>query len=926
MNAVPAPATTAADPFSAVQSALENAALAASSLPLINALKLSWKSARANAADINRAQGGRAAGEALSLHADRMLELLLKHALQRAGLSENANGVAVVALGSYGRRELAPYSDIDMMLLHSEHIKATQLDALVGALLHPMWDCGLQIGHAVRCPEECLNTMADSGDNTLETATSLLESRHVAGDQAFSDAFCKQAMPAFFQKRGRAFVDAKFEETIKRWQGQSVFRTQPNIKDSPGALRDYQLAVWIDKASQLSDHLPRLKDRPLVSVISIDEARAGYEKLLTLRVSLQALCGRKQDVLDFQMQQAVAADLGYENGDELQAIDLLLRDYYRAAIAVHRLAQSVTRRYLEERAIASRDIEKLRRRKLDNEFTRVGDYIYASRDGLLSGPDWLEVALRAFLQSARQNARVGTDIVAAIRARLPEMNDAVRKDALAVAHFEALMRMRDHVGNTLRSMRDCGLLGAWLPEFGEIEGMVISDAYHDFTVDEHTLLVVRAADELYKSVANIDAFRRKILEALPRPHVLRLACLFHDLGKSRGAAGHSERGALMIPAIGERLGLSDNTIRTLIFLLQEHLTLSKISQRRDTGDVHMIQDLAAKIATKERLDLLFLLTYCDSISVGQGAYPLWKDALLTELYKDILAQISVKPGSGVIVLNSAGIAAAGSANLSDEKILLEERLKVWATNPSDLALALAHCRLVPSRYLVEVGYDDAVLHIEALKSMKSENKDSSATVRGSGALVDMWVVSSDRPKRFAQICGALLGENVSVVSAIAYTRGDGIILDHFRLAPGTDSMDTDAAFWKKVAATVEAVLGGRSDFMSKIESVRRRIPRIPRVKRDIEPAVRVDNKLTDKFTVVDVKCGDRVGLLYSLSRAIADLNCDIHFAKIATNMGLVTDVFYITESGGGQVLETEKLLNIKRLLKAVAEDYMVEKR
>lgn len=911
------------DPFIPVAAELENLKdNAPPGAAIISALKTAWRTGRAKAAELNRAQGGRAAGELLTAYADRMLEILLKFALNRAGLPQRTKGVSIVALGSYGRAELAPYSDIDMMLLHREDLKEEHLDALVGNILHPMWDCGLQVGHAVRSPEDSKRRMDDIDDSTLETATSLLEARFVSGDRAFSDAFCKVDMPAFFQRSGRKFVEAKFQEAISRWQGQSVYRTQPNIKDSPGALRDFQLALWIDKASQLSGHLPRLKDRPLVSEASINDARAGYEKMLTLRVALHTLCGRKQDVLDFQMQQSVATELAYESTDELQDVDLLLKDYYRSATAVHRLAQTVTRRYLEETAVASRNYEKLRRRRLDEDFTRVGDYLYASRDNMFAGNDWLELAMRAYVHAARQTIRVGTDIVASIRARLPELNDAQRRDAGAREHIETLIRMRANVGNTLRAMRDAGLLGAYLPEFGEIEGLVISDAYHDYTVDEHTLLVVRAADELYLSVEKHDQFRRKILETLPRPHLLRLACLFHDLGKSRGAAGHSERGAVMLPAIGERLGLSDSTLRTLIFLVQEHLLLSKISQRRDTGDVELLKELATKIHSKERLDLLFLLTYCDSISVGQGAYPLWKDALLSELYKDILRFIDPSKASGTFVLY--GIDSSGAS--PEERCLLEERLKAWAKTDEDRALAEEHCQAVPRRYLVEVGFDDAVLHLETIKALRAEKQDSRAIVRGSGALVDMWIVSSDRPKRFAQICGSFLGEGVSVVSAIAYTRKDGWILDHFRIAPGLDAQHTDDEFWQRVAANVDSALRGQGDFTGKIESARRRIPRTPRPSRKIEPVVQVDNKLSSQFTVVDVKCADRIGLLYSLSRALADLSCDIHFAKIATNQGLVTDVFYVTEAAGGQVTDVEKMANVRRLLKAVAEDYMEAKR
>jgi [protein-PII] uridylyltransferase len=955
MNAPLPPSASAAllaasqvDPIIAVETAL--AKLAPNSAPgisFIGAMKNAWNSARGAAAQTNRIHGGRAAGELLAAAADRLLSLLLIFAAQRAGMIESGPvtaaasggsdvaaapaggndargtvpGVALLAMGSYGRRELAPHSDIDLLLLHGDNIPDEKLEAFVGNLLRPLWDCGWQVGHAVRSKAECIRAMEDAaaGDNAVETATSVLEARFVTGDREFADSFYKDDLQDFFKRRGRAFVDAKFEETIKRWQGWSVYRTQPNLKESPGALRDYQLAVWIDRASQLSGHLPRLQHRPLVSETAIAEAQAGYERLLTFRCSLHALCRRKQDVLDFAMQQAVADDLGYVTQEEFRGQEQLLRDYYRSATAVHRLANTVTRRYLEERAVATRDIERLRRRRIDADFTRIGDYLYASRDDLFAGDDWIEPAFRAFLHSARLTIRVSTDVAEAIRSRIPNITDAQRRSPDAAAHFDTLIRSRENVAMALRAMRDIGLLGAYMPEFSEIEGLVISDVFHDYTVDEHTLYVVEAADRLYQSVETFDQFRRRILENLPRPQILRLACLFHDLGKCRGAPGHSERGALMMPQIGERMGLSEADVRTLIFLVQEHLTLSKVSQRRDTGEGLLLKNLAEKIGTKERLDLLFLLTYCDSISVGHGSYPLWKDALLAELYKGILQHIKVEPAD-------APPPSTESQRLTppvfaDDPGALEARLLAWASNDSDRALALEHCHRVPKRYMVEVRLDEAVSHLETLRRMRMSGQEAAAAVRGSGDLVDMWVVSTDRPKRFSQICGSFLGAGVNVISAIAYTREDGIILDHFRIAPGLEGGRPDAGFWAKIAQTVEDTLHGKGDFRARIETARKRIPRVPLISRRIEPEIRVDNKLSDKFTVVDVICGDRIGLLYGLSRALADLSCDIHFAKISTNQGLVTDVFYISESGGGQVSDPEKMTNIRRLLKAVAADF-----
>jgi [protein-PII] uridylyltransferase len=384
----------------------------------------------------------------------------------------------------------------------------------------------------------------------------------------------------------------------------------------------------------------------------------------------------------------------------------------------------------------------------------------------------------------------------------------------------------------------------------------------------------------------------------------------------------------MMPRIGERLGLIAADVRMLIFLVQEHLTLSKVSQRRDPGEGGLLKNLAEKIGSKEKLDLLYLLTYCDSISVGQGSFPLWKDALLAELYLGIAQQISTpehKGGTSILMAN-VGIPAATKSGFAagvfaDDPNALEARLQTWAQSDEDRALAAEHCRRVPKRYLVEVSYEEACFHLETLKRMRASNKEAAAAVRGSGDLVDMWVVSTDRPKRFSQICGAFLGHGVNVISAIAYTRDDGIILDHFRVTLGFDSDSGDEELWKKIAAGIEDTLMGKGDFLKKIEAARRRIPRTPLISRRIDPEIRVDNKLSDKFTIVDVICGDRIGLLYGLSRALADLSCDIHFAKISTNQGLVTDVFYISEFGGGQIADPEKMLNVKRLLKAVGSDF-----
>jgi [protein-PII] uridylyltransferase len=916
------PAPSGDDPLAGLKTALEQLAPAAApGISSIAATRSAWGFARTRTAQVNRVQGGPAAGAGLADFTDALLKVLLAFAARRAGLMEkdehgqalNLPGVAILALGSYARRDMAPYSDIDLLVLHADGVREDTLELLAGNLLRPLWDAGLQVGHAVRSREQCLAAAKElsAGNEVLESTTAMLEARFVAGDSTVADRFYTEDLPQFFRTYGRNFVDAKHEETIARWQGLSVYRTQPHLKNSPGAMRDYQTALWIDRASHLSGYLARLQDRPLVSPEAIADARTGYERLLTFRIALHALCQRRQDVLDYAMQEAVAEDLGYKPTDELRASERLLRDYYRAATAIHRLAQTVTRRYLEERAIALNDAERMRRQKVDDDFVRVGDYLYLTRHDVFDGAYWLEPAMRAFLHAARLGLTVSQEIAEAVRARAAEMSDIQRDHPAAALHFGALLRLKANVGRTLRAMRDAGLLGAYIPEFGEVEGVALHDLLHDYTVDEHTLLAVEAVDDLYRSAELGDQFRLHVLECLPRPLLLRLACLFHDLGKSRGAAGHSQRGALMIPGVGERLGLSAADERTLIFLVQEHLLLSKVSQRRDPGEGELLRGLAEKIATKERLDLLYLLSYCDARAVGHGAYPAWKDALLTELYRGILARLPQ--------------AAAPAETPVAAPTAIEAGLQAWARNDEDRALAEEHCRRVPLRYLAEVSIEEAVLHLETLKRMRTAGKEAVAAVAGEGGLVDIWVVSTDRPRRFSQICGAFLSQGVNIVSAIAYTRADGIILDHFRVTPGPYG-GVRPDFWERVATGIEESLAGTGDMTAKIEDARRRIPHTPQLRVNIPPEVRVDNKVSSRFTVVDVICGDRIGLLYGLSRALADLNCDIHFAKIATTQGVATDVFYVTEIGGGQVTDRERIANLRRLLSAVAADFQEEKR
>ncbi|GMV79539.1 MAG: bifunctional uridylyltransferase/uridylyl-removing enzyme [Planctomycetota bacterium] len=909
------------DAFGALEKALSDLSPgSAPGLSVLGALKGTWAAVRRHSVALNKVAGGGEAGLFLSDHADRMLRTLLDFAGARAQMRRGTPGVALLAMGSYGRREMSPYSDLDVLVLYSGSAapeSETKLDTLLGGLIRPLWDAGFTLGHAVRTPEECIAIMEEgvAGDLALETATALLEARFVSGDTVLANLFLKKDLPDFFKARGRPFVEAKLEETLQRHRrlGASIYRTQPNLKESPGALRDFQLSLWIDRASQLSGHLPRLEKRPLVSEEIVREARAGYERLTTFRTGLHGACGRKQDVLDYQMQASLAKELGYPDTEEWRGSELLLRDYFTAATAIHRLADTVIRRYREERALAERDIEQLRRRPLDRNFTRIGDHLYMARRDVFAGADWLVPAMQAFHHMARLGISLAQEIRTAIRARVLELDEKSRRHPEAARLFVELLGRRAGVGRALRGMRNVGLLGEYLPEFGAVQGLVILDVFHDFTVDEHTLFVVDYVDRLYATGDPADRFKRELLERQDRLHVLRLACLCHDLGKSRGGPGHSKRGALMIPLIAERLGLPERDTRTLIWLVDNHLLFSKTSLRRDTADPKLLEELTEQIRTRERLDLLYLLTCADISAVGQGSFTHWKDELLRELYKRMELTLEPQPGAAEPAPHAPGH--------------LEAELLAGAESEGEREAIRRHLQQVPSRYLVEVSLDEARLHLRLVGQLVARKREALAAVLGEGPLVDVWVVTTDKAKRFAQITGAFLGMGVNIVSAVAYTRQDGLILDQFKVSlPQDGAVVPDETFWRKVCDEIERTLEGHTDIRAKIETVRRRIPRVPQITRAIEPEIKFDNKLSEEYTILDIVCGDRIGLLYGLSRALSDLGCDIHFAKVDTNRGLCNAVYYVREMNGGKIEDAEKIHVIRLLLKAVANEFQAAQR
>lgn len=781
--------------------------------------------------------------------------------------------LALVALGGYGRRELAPASDVDVLILHRGARERAAAEAFATRFFQALWDLGFEVGHSVRSLEEAARVLT----RDIATATALLDVRRVAGDAAVADDLAA-TIQDFLSKYGDAFLRSKLEEAEGRWQrrGGVAYLSEPNVKESRGALRDIELL--------------RLFDRVGIRSATMDEdarldVEDAHDRLLETRFLMHALEGKKQDRLGFDLQPRVAAAFGFRDSRHERAVEAFMADYFRSAKAVERalgLARAALERRLQDRAeFAAAE----RPRRLTDRLVAVGGRVeLVSPRALESAPD-LVPAFELFLHAQREKLEPSEEAIEAVRRLLPRVDERARENPAHARVFRDLLAGRNRVGAALRAMHRAGLLGEYLPEFGTLDGLWQQDPYHDFTVDEHSLRAVEALEKFSDSQEREDLLRVEVLGGVRRLGVLRLGLLLHDMGKGKGG-GHVQVGTAMVPEVVRRLGLDLEEGRFLRFLVEAHLEMSKTTEHRDFTSPETLAKFCALVEDEERLDGLYLLTVCDIRAVGPHAFPRWKDVLLTRLYQ--LARDHLRAG---------GRPAHRTAEARREEMLA--RLPAGAT-AADLD---RHLALAPARYPLEVEPFDIAVHLRLIRDLERGRDPATAHIV-EGPLRHFWVCTRDRPRLFAQIAGAVAARGANIISAEAYTRSDGIVLDKLTIAPGPEQQD-DEQFWEGLEKLLSDVFAGRQSIEEVVERARERVSYRPKREGPPRPTiVKVSNKLSDRFTVVDVAAEDRAGLLYDIARRLSDLGLDIHFAKISTRANRAADVFYVSR-GGAKVAEGE---------------------
>jgi len=827
--------------------------------------------------------GGDVLVEYMCVGVDNLLIDLWRHLAPHA-----AEQVDLVAVGGYGRGELAPQSDWDIWFLVPEQL-SREVESEIEAFLYALWDLNVKLGHAVRSVKETMAHVKEDWDS----ATAALESRLICGHGELHESVDKK-LTQFFKRRRKAFVEAKIAELEARHEktGGTAFLMEPDIKEGQGGLRDIQALFWIAKAWYSSD-VEELIDDEIISETEHDLLMAAQIFLWRCRVGLHLQNGRAGDRMGFEQQAALTGKLGFNEVDSRPAVEVFMKDYFRHVGRVVRITSMLLLHFQERLHPQLFSLTH----SIGDGFTLEGQRVGIENDNVFE-KDPLRL-LRVFHVAQKGHRRLSSRALRQIRADVLLIDDGFRNNPDAHRSFLEILRDKRNVAWALKEMNDTGVLGRFIPEFREVVGLGQFNRYHAYTVDEHTIRAVGEARNMFHEERETRLpLAHEVCHKINRPELLYLALIFHDIAK--GIAGdHSENGEKMAYDFCQRIGLSMDATELVAWLVKEHLNMAIVSQRSDLSDPEVIADFAAKIGDIERLNYLFLLTVADIAAVGPSVWNDWKGSLLRELYH-----------STQRVLMGEGLEKGEAL-----KRRIETRIESTLTKATDRRDELAKIlQVLPWRCIMHFP----PRHLFAMGQMllASEDGDGVELVpdRNNNETMVM-VVAKSRPGIFSALTGCIASGHISVMAAQAYELLDGRVLDVFHIQNSKGDALTQQGDLVRLKERIAKLLAG--DDMSARPSIAKVKPTL--LMREVAVVVKELHHASSRQTAIEVTAADRPGLLAQLSDTITGLGFDIRGAAISTFGERVVDVFFLRgkESWGLSTDEIEllcsKLVEVAKL-------------
>ena len=811
----------------------------------------------------------------------------------------------IAATGGYGRGELAPFSDVDLLFL-LPYKRTPRVEQVVEYMLYLLWDLGLKVGHAVRSVDECVRQA--KADITIRT--SILESRFLWGqDRLFSDLkrrFDRDVVAS----SGVEFVEAKLAERDSRHRklGDSRYTLEPNLKDGKGGLRDLQTLFWIAKYLYRVDSVEELVDKKVLLPEEAQRFAKAQNFLWTARCHLHYLTGRMEDRLTFDMQTPIGARMGYTDHAGAKGVERFMKHYFLVAKDVGDLTR-IFCAVLEAESKRPPRFNLLRLAALARPKVLEGFVLDGERLNIRGDKQFRERPIdmiRLFHLSQQHDVDIHPAALKAITRSLSAIGPKLRTDPEANRLFMEILTNPDRDPEiTLRRMNEAGVLARFIPDFGRVVAQMQYDMYHVYTVDEHTLFAIGIlhrieTGELEKELPLSSEVVHKVVSR----RALYVAVLLHDIAKGRGG-DHSVLGARVAEKLCPRLGLTAEETETVAWLVRWHLAMSYTSFKRDLEDDKTIRDFVDLVQSPERLRLLLVLTVADIRAVGPGRWNNWKATLLREIY------------SRAEELMSGGLSAEGrDRRVKAAQGKLIDALKDFSEEEIQRHLGLGY----PAYWL---AFDTDALEHQARLIRGADREGRPLTIdtridRGR-SVTEVTIYAMDHHGLFCRLAGALAAVGADIVDARIFTMTSGMALDVFTVQDTTGGAFESGDKLARLAVMVERVLGGQVRSAQEAVAQRTRQPSRTKVFH-VPPRVLIDNHASSTHTVVEVNGRDRPGLLYDLTRALTSLSLQISSAKIATYGEKAVDVFYVKDVFGLKVTHDAKLAAIKeRLLKALAE-------
>ncbi|MFW2589197.1 [protein-PII] uridylyltransferase [Sagittula sp. SSi028] len=805
--------------------------------------------------------------------------------------------LAVVAVGGYGRGEMAPFSDVDLLFLTPYKITAWA-ESVIESMLYILWDLKLKVGHSSRTVRDCVRLGGE--DFTIRTA--MLEARHLAGDSALSDELDETLWSQLFNGTEREFITAKLEERDARHdkQGQR-YMVEPNVKEGKGGLRDLQSLFWIIKYVHHTDDVGQLVQSGVFLPEEYETFVQAERFLWAVRTHLHLIANRAVEQLSFDMQPEVAARMGYNDRGGRRGVEWFMQDYFRHATSVGDLTR-ILLTSLE--ADHTKGPPLLKRIFSRTPVTAKGYTVTHGRlaiqddDSFLADPLNL---LRVFEEALRTDLLIHPDAMRLVQNNLDRIDDDLRNDPAAQELFLSLLLNHGNPERALRRMNELGVLGAFIPEFAHIVAMMQFNMYHHYTVDEHTIQCIWHLSEIEDHQLDEELpVASEILDEGINRRVMYVALLLHDIGKGRDG-DHSIIGARIARTVAPRLGLNKDECETVEWLVRYHLLMSDMAQKRDIADPRTVRDFAKAVKTRERLDLLTVLTVCDIRGVGPDTWNNWKAALIRALYRQTRRALE----DGMEVLNRENRGTEAKKALRDTLVewsaedIARETTRHYAPYWQGLHVT-AH--VIFANLLRGITQDEIRMDIHL-------DEDRDAT-RACFAL-------QDHPGIFSRLTGALALVGANVVDARTFTTRDGFATAVFWIQDSEGAPFDDARIPRLRQMMLKTLTGEvvARDAIKPKDKLKKREKAFK-----VPTHVTFDNDGSEIFTIIEVDTRDRAGLLYDITRTLAHQNVYIASAVIATYGEQVVDTFYVKDMFGLKLHSQAKRDLIEKKLRQALEE------